>query len=145
MIAGASNNVIGGAPGAGNVISGNDQYGVNVIGAGTSNNRVIGNIIGLDLNGDVDLGNAQMGVGVGQGATANIIGEAGTPNVISGNNQNGVFLVDAGTSNNRVQNNFIGLDITGSLARPNGIDGVRLDAGGAATGNIIGGTASSAT
>ena len=139
VIAGASNNVIGGAPGTGNVISGNDQYGVSVIGAGTSDNRVIGNIIGLDLNGDVDVGNAQMGVGVGQGATANTIGEAGAPNVISGNNQNGVFLVDAGTNDNRVQNNRIGVDITGALARPNGIDGVRLEAGGAATGNMIGG------
>jgi CSLREA domain-containing protein len=140
VIAGASNNVIGGAAGAGNVISGNDQYGVNVIGAGTSNNRVVGNIIGLDLNGDADLGNTQMGVSVGQGATANIVGEAGNRNVISGNDQHGVFLTDAGTNNNRVQNNYIGLDITGTLARPNGIDGVRLDAGGAATGNIIGGT-----
>src|SRR4030095_12256294 len=114
--------------------------GVNVIGAGTSNNRVVGNIIGLDLNGDADLGNTQMGVSVGQGATANIVGEAGNRNVISGNDQHGVFLTDAGTNNNRVQNNYIGLDITGTLARPNGIDGVRLDAGGAATGNIIGGT-----
>ena len=64
----------------------------------------------------------------------------GSGNIISGNDQYGVRIVDAGTNNNLVQNNFIGLDITGTLARANSIDGVRLEAGGAATGNVIGGT-----
>jgi hypothetical protein len=114
------------------VISGNDLNGVDLFGAGTSTNRIIGNIIGLDLNGDADLGNTMVGVAVALASTANIIGEAGSGNVISGNNQYGVRIVDAGTNNNLVQNNFIGLDITGTLARPNGIDGVRLEAAGPA-------------
>ena len=138
---GASNNVIGGVSGIGNVISGNNANGVDVVGIGTSNNRVVGNIVGLDINGVADLGNTLVGVAVGQGATANIIGEPGGGNVISGNDQFGVRIVDPGTNSNLVQSNHIGVDVTGSLARGNGSDGVRLEASGAATGNVIGGTA----
>jgi len=138
---GATGNVIGGSSGAGNLISGNNINGVDIVQAGTSNNRVIGNVIGLDRFGNADLGNTFVGVAIGQGATANIIGEAGGGNVISGNNQHGIRLVDGATSNNRVQNNYIGLDATGMLARGNGADGVRLESNPvAATGNVIGGT-----
>ena len=128
-----------GAPGVGNVISGNTLTGVNIINAGTSGNRVAGNIIGLDSAGTTGLGNSAFGVAVAAGATGNIIGEAGGRNVISGNAQAGVRIVDVATDNNLVQNNFIGLDVTGTLARPNLDEGVILDTGGVATGNIIGG------
>ena len=114
---------------------------MDVVGIGTSNNRVIGNHVGLDINGVADLGNTLVGVAVGQGATANIIGEPGGGNVISGNDQYGVRIVDPDTNNNLVQSNHIGLDITGSLARGNTSDGVRLEASGAATGNVVGGAA----
>ena len=135
---GASTNLIGGAPGVGNVISGNTLSGVNIIDAGTSANRVAGNIIGLDSAGTTDLGNSAFGVAVAAGATGNFIGEAGGRNVISGNTQAGVRIVDVGTDNNRVENNFIGVDVTGTLARPNLAEGVILDTGGVATGNRIG-------
>ena len=91
---------------------------------------MLGNIIGLDVTGTVDLGNIFVGVGVGLAATGNVIGDVGNGrNIISGNNQFGVRLVDTGTSNNRVQNNYIGLDVTGTLARGNSSDGVRLECG----------------
>jgi hypothetical protein len=139
---GASNNLIGGASGVGNVISGNDTNGVNILWTGTSGNRVAGNIIGLDVTGTVLLGNTAFGVAVAQGATGNIIGETGGGNVISGNGMAGVRIVDTGTSNNLVQVNSIGLDISGALPRPNSADGVILDSGaGAASGNTIGGWA----
>jgi CSLREA domain-containing protein len=136
---GASNNTIGGVSGAGNVISGNSATGVNVVGAGVSGNSILGNIIGLDLAGGAILGNTQFGVAIAQGATANIVGNATGGNIISGNDAAGVRIVDAGTNGNLVQSNLIGLDATGTLARPNAFEGVILDAGGVATGNRIGG------
>ena len=135
---GASNNVVGGASSVGNVISGNDTSGVDIL--GSSGNRVAGNLIGLDITGTVDLGNTAFGVAIAQGATGNSVGEIGGGNVISGNGAAGVRIVDFATSNNLVQLNYIGLDITGALARPNSAEGVILDSGGgAASGNIIGG------
>ena len=136
---GASSNLIGGAAGVGNVISGNTLNGVDIIGAGASGNRVAGNVIGLDAAGTIDLGNSLFGVAIAQGASGNIIGEAGGGNVISGNDMAGVRILDVGTDNNLVQLNYIGLDVTGTLSRPNSFEGVILDAGGAASGNRIGG------
>jgi hypothetical protein len=136
---GASGNVVGGAAGNGNVISGNGLRGLNVVEAGTSANRVIGNIIGLDAAGTAVRGNP-VGVVVGQSATANVIGEPGAGNTISGNGTYGVFVVDGGTNGNRVQSNRIGTDATGTVALGNGSDGIRLSAAAAATGNVIGGT-----
>jgi hypothetical protein len=145
---GATDNTIGGltstpGTGAGNVISGNNiqggpfgymwsSYGVVMVDSGTSGNVVEGNLIGLDATGtrDVDtngisLGNSG-GVGVEFGTSNNTIGgtTAGVRNVISGNILHagaGVQLYDC--SNNLVAGNFIGTDITGTVALGNGYYG----------------------
>lgn len=134
VAAGASGNVIGGTnPAAANVICGNLQYGVMVQG---NNNIVRGNLIGLRPSG-VALGNNSAGVLLNTGATGNTIGGE-TPaarNVISGNTQNGVELVNANF--NSVQGNFIGVDFTGTVRRPNTINGIFFQGG---LGNLIGGT-----
>ena len=139
IVNGATGNTVGGDSGAGNVISGNAWNGVNVLGAATSRNVIRGNIIGLDLTGSVVLGNGQFGVAIAQGANGNTIGDPTGGNVMSGNGLGGVRIVDDGTNNNLVQSNIIGLDATGTLARPNLGDGVVLDTAGVATGNRIGG------
>jgi CSLREA domain-containing protein len=139
ILSGANGNTIGGVPANGNVISGNTGNGVNILGTGTTGNSIVGNIIGLDLNGDAILENGAFGVAVAQDADGNIIGSSTGRNVISGNDGAGVRIVDNGTDNNLVQSNFIGVDITGALPRPNMSDGVILDTGGAASGNTIGG------
>ena len=56
---GASSNTVGGAAfGAGNLISGNIENGVEITGAGTAGNLVQGNLIGTDVTATLPLGNA---------------------------------------------------------------------------------------
>ena len=60
-------------------------------------------------------------------------------NVISGNRGAGISITGIGATNNHVSMNFIGTDVTGTLRRGNGGNGVVITAG--ATGNLIGGEA----
>jgi titin len=139
---------------SGNLISGNKTYGVGIFDRFTSNNAVQGNYIGTDLtgttalNGTVALGNGE-GVNVFSAASANVIGGT-TPqdptnnnfnnvsrNIISGNKKEGLRIYDTDTSTNLVQGNFIGTDVTGTIAVAN-LYGVELEGG--ATSNEIGGT-----
>ena len=113
----STNNLVGGITSASrNVISGNIAEGVAVSGVG---NRVIGNIIGADLSGMRPLGNGQSGVLLSQ-ATDAVIGGA-TPahrNVISGNERAGVNF-QRGATGNRIEGNYIGVDVTGRSPLPN--------------------------
>lgn len=131
----ASNNRIGGTTaGAGNVISGNGR-GVllNVAGGTTSGNVIQGNIIGLNPAGTTILSNTIAGVTLLVGANSNTIGGtiAGARNIISGN-ASGIGIEG---SNNSVQGNYIGTDITGTLERGNSGAGVVL----VGAGNTVGG------
>ncbi len=150
VIQGASaDNVIGGTvAGAGNVISGNAQQGVLITDPGTTGNRVAGNAIGTDSQGNASvdalghsLGNGYNGVDIGNGASSNTVG--GTTslsrNVVSNNTYNGVVLTDQGTSFNVVEGNAIGTNLSETGALPNGADGVVIQVG--ASSNTIGGTA----
>ena len=137
--AGTTNNTVGGTTAAArNVISGNNQSGVSVSGAGTSGNTVVGNFIGTNAAGTAAVANGH-GISVSGAATNNTIGGAvaSARNVIAGNTQMGVRLVDAGTTGNRVLGNFIGTNATGTAAVPNGAYGV--DVSNTAGGNTIGG------
>jgi hypothetical protein len=124
-----------GGTAAGNLISGNRFSGVLVQTAGAV---IQGNAIGADVTGTRALANS-MGVTVsGGGGTGALIGgtAAASRNLISGNVNFGVFL--DGAARNTVQGNYIGTDVTGTVAVPNGA-GVLAQSG--ATGNLIGGTA----
>jgi titin len=139
VLAGANGNVIGGAaPGARNVISGNQCNGVQVTGDGTTGTLVQGNFIGTDFTGAFALGNSGNGVAI-QGAANNLIGgpAATARNVIAGSGQAGVLIQGGGAKGNRVEANFIGTDGTGSARLDNVLFGVYLlDA----SGNTVGGT-----
>ncbi len=155
LIKGSANNTIGGTvTGAGNLISGNGQsvdftIAVAINGAGASNNLIAGNYIGTDVTGTIALPNAG-GVGISTGASNNTIGgtTAGARNIISGNEGDGVNLFQSGTGN-LIKGNFIGTDVTGTIALGNtGTiggplgNGVNINSG--STGTTIGGTTAGA-
>jgi len=121
---GAGSNVIGGdVPGAGNVISGNGYYGVSL--NESHSNTVAGNVIGLDPSGTVAWGNGSSGVNV-QGSQQTIIGGTtpGSRNLISGNGSKGVVVWEVSILS-VVQGNYIGTDVSGTVALGNALAGVK--------------------
>ena len=127
------NNTIGGtALGARNVVSGNNAHGIYLRG---SENQVQGNYIGTDISGTVALGNITSGVDI-EFASNNTIGGTSLEarNIISGNNY-GIRISNG--SGNQVQGNYIGTDVSGTIALGNSWSGVYLNSGAS---NIIGGT-----
>jgi len=138
FINGPSGNTIGGtAAGAGNVISGNGTDGVGIISAPST--AILGNRIGTNLAGTAALAN--QGLGVNLQSSGNTVGGAatGAGNIISGNSNDGIGVF---ASNNLIQGNFIGTDVSGTkaLAIGNEANGVRITADG----NTLGGTAAGA-
>ena len=136
----ASSNIIGGAvAGAGNVISGNLNQGILIQNAGTVGNLVQGNLIGLNAAGTLQISNNWSGIELYSGPAGNRIGGSGAArNFISGNGEYGV-IVDNASSLNVIQGNTIGLNLSHTLAVPNGWTGVSFYSG--ATSNLLGGTA----
>ena len=136
---GASDNRIGGAvTGAGNLLSGNGEFGVRLQSTGSNNNEVSGNFIGTDKNGTAAVPNGIDGVILVFGASNNVIGGPTEDhrNLISGNAGDGVEVHSTTSVGNRIEGNWIGTDITGTAPLPNGSDGVELES---AVGNFIGG------
>ncbi len=149
-VTGSFNTIGGTTPGAGNVISNNGHAGV-FIHSGTGN-VLEGNFIGTSAAGVIYAGLSQFanGMGVEIDGNSNIVGGTtpGARNLISGNADNGLTLKGSG---NLVEGNFIGTDITGTLALPNGwattftsavvISGASNTLGGTAPGdgNVISG------
>ncbi len=136
----AEDNIIGGTTaGARNLISGNDGDGIRIT-VGSLNNQVLGNYIGTDLTGTVDLGNSGYGVLINSAAISNTIGgtAAGAGNLISGNDTKGVGISGLGTDGNVVQGNYVGTDVTGTADLGNTGTGIWLAS--SAAGNTIGGS-----
>jgi hypothetical protein len=123
-----------GAP-PGNVISGNDESGVLVEGASTTGAAVEGNLIGTNRLGTAAVPNAMDGITLQDGASGVDIGGPGKRNVISGNELSGVFILGAGTTANRVDDNYVGVNAASTAAIPNAT-GVEIADG--ASGNFVG-------
>ncbi len=140
QILGASGNLVGGANG-GNVISGNTLSGVMLANSGGGANIVQGNLIGTDSSGKKAVPNAQAGIYIL--VPGNTIGgpTAAARNVVSGNSQNGIFIYDSTASNNLIEGNYIGTDITGEVSLGNGYAGIAISN---APANTIGGTSAGA-
>jgi titin len=133
---GAPGNTIGG----GNVISGNGLAGININGSLAVSNIIQGNFIGTDALGKTAVGNFNAGVVIAN-ASDNLIGGTtpGALNVISGNQQDGIFLTNA--TRMLIQGNHLGLSLAGTNAVPNALNGISLNN---SRSNLIGGTVTAA-
>ena len=145
---GASNNTIGGdrstgsgPNGQGNLISNNGGNGIEIRGPSSTNNILIGNYIGVYPSGNDAWGNSFNGIAIWAGANNNVVGSLiiEQRNLISGNDQNGVWIGGTGSDQNQVLGNYIGTRVDGLGPVGNGLAGVSLQNG--AANNIIGGTA----
>ena len=119
----APNNTIGGTvAGAGNVISGNTLYGVEIRNAGATGNKVLGNWIGSNAAG-ANRHNGGDGVLI-NATTGNFIGgtAAGEANVIAFNTGNGVTVTGAAATGNSIRGDSI--HDNGGLGIDLGADGV---------------------
>jgi hypothetical protein len=152
-ILGSPGNVIGGTTstpgtGPGNLISGNRNAGILILGTTATGNLIEGNLIGTDVSGMSALGNglSTAFAGIRIAAADNTVGgtATGAGNVVSANGGSGVATSAAGTV---VQGNYIGTDVTGTIALGNQVNGVNIndiDIGIGPANNLIGGTGSGA-
>ncbi|MBX3179181.1 MAG: DUF5011 domain-containing protein [Candidatus Hydrogenedentes bacterium] len=136
-----------GAPGAGNVISGNGTRGMTIIDSAGA--LIQGNFIGTDVTGSTAIPNDDSGlqiIGNFFGVDRNLVGGsgAGEGNVISGNFDDGIILLDA--SGVDIEGNHIGVSASGTQAVPNSVIGILVNSGsrdiriggsGAGQGNVI--------
>ena len=147
------NNVIGGPDGiTRNVVSGNgvagvgaaDEWGkgIEIFGGGAAGNKVVGNYVGTDIGGSTPVGNLRHGIWVGSGvgglgtASNTDVGD-GTDegrNIVAGNGEEGIYVLDSpGT---RIRGNIVGLGLDGRVAG-NGFRGIAIEnAPGAQVGGL---------
>ncbi len=136
----SAGNVIGGAAGyATNVIARSKNWGIQIIGAASSDNRILGNYVGMAADGEQCFSNEGGSIRLSN-AGGNRVGDANPDyrNVIS----NRVQIYGAAATGNRVQGNFIGLQADGyTCSCANNVYGVMIED---APANLIGGETAAA-
>jgi titin len=105
-----------------NVLSGNHSYGLFIVTTGSDYNVLKGNKIGTNAAGTDSVPN-KSGLLIGGGTKYDTIGgiSVSDRNIISGNKFDGIEIADLYTSNCNIEGNYIGTDISGTLALPNSI------------------------
>ena len=153
IMCGASRNTIGAVtPSYRNVISGNDNSAISIFGSltgeisdtvDTSDNIIIGNYLGTDVDGTNAIGNSFSGIVTDPGAKNTKIYK----NLLSGNKGDGISLFSGGVTSRDfspsytiVEGNFIGTDITGKKKLANNGHGISICFG--SSNNRIGGDSS---
>jgi len=127
-------NSVGGTN-AGNLVSGNGSVGIYVDSGGT-NTIVQGNYVGTDASGTYALTNGSAGIRVDSRSVLVGGGVPGARNIISGNNLEGVAVLN-GANAVTIQGNYIGLDWAGNYGITNRQYGIHVNN---ATNTVIGGT-----
>ncbi len=149
---GPSGTLIGGvSASARNYISANGQTGILLEGKGIHHTQIQGNYIGTDIFGTQSLGNHTQGIRLSAGEQIQLLdpkpgppvyntlgGTEGTSwggpcsgacNLISGNGDDGIRFDGAGITGNTIRGNYIGTDVFGQQALPNGGHGVQIAGG----------------
>ena len=142
---------------SGNLISCNSE-GIRISGAYATGNKIQSNIIGSKKDGKtmLEVGPVRSGegsyyiktgnfMGVLIEASHNLLGTEKGRNVISGNTRGWHFYTTRNIedrihhfpSGNKIQNNFIGVDVDGKRGLPNGAEGIAIFS---ASNNLIGGS-----
>ena len=114
--------------------------GLGTLGFSAAGSEIQGNFIGTDVSGTLALGNSN---GIRMDGASDITIGGTLPdqgNLISGNGV-GIRLIGSTTTDNRIEGNLIGTDVTGTANLGNH-DGISIESG--ARLNIIGGAASGA-
>lgn len=146
IIGGSGARVGGTAAGAGNLVSGNANYGIFLQGA--PNTIIQGNLVGTNAAGAAAIPNID-GIQV-DGSLNSVIGgtDPAARNVVSGNSRDGIAVqvIFNGDSRTKIQGNFIGVALDGTTPLGNGASGIRgrfisstigAEISGGAGGNII--------
>ena len=116
--------------------------GVQIEGSGATGNKIEGNFIGTNADGNAALANGNAGVDISNAPNTTVGGP--TPaqrNVLSGNVADGVQIAGSLATGNEVLGNFIGTKANGTEALGNTGDGVVIDI---APNNTVGGTTAGA-
>ncbi len=121
-VAGANATI--GTAASGNLISGNDSYGI-LLQSTAGGATVMGNIIGLGIDGQTRLGNGEDGILTRANSIIGGLG-IGERNIVSDNGADGI-AVRAGASHSRVIGNYIGTDRDGGQNRGNTASGIFVD------------------
>lgn len=122
-----------------NVISGNTLSGIRAM-DGVNGVAIAGNLVGLDKTGNAALGNGEFGIRIGDHKlgtmSGNIIGNNGSDvgngkrNFVAGNGFDGIYVSGAIVTRVfgfvQVRNNFMGTDLSGTVAIPNTRDGLLM-------------------
>lgn len=137
---------------AGNVISGNGSSGIDV--EFDNMIEIVGNRIGTSADGTTGLGNSGYGIWLRDQWTGGVIGGADHDpwtcnracNLISGNSISGIRIGTVGYASSKIFGNFIGTNLAGNSAIPNGSSGiytspssVQIGGSGAGEGNLVSG------
>jgi hypothetical protein len=121
----------------GNLISGNSETGVYIIG---SRAKISGNIVGLNASGTSALPNLINGIFLNYltdsivGTDGDGVSDSAERNIVSANGANGIAVFTV--SNTRIAGNWIGLDASGTQMLANTQQGIFFHAG--SSNNIVG-------
>ncbi|MCU0430351.1 MAG: hypothetical protein MUF42_10320 [Cytophagaceae bacterium] len=108
-----------------NVISGCNLEGI-FLSNGSDNNSIYGNYIGTGVDGNTDLGNLLRGIRIDDSDNNRIgNGAANTRNIISGNNDHGIFVMNS--TGNQISSNYIGIGADGLTSIGNSVHGIILN------------------
>ncbi len=125
---GAKNFIIGGNSAAErNIISGNLDNGIHIVGKQSTGVEIYGNYIGTDITGTKARGNAFAGIDIFGSGSVIIGNDSGGGNVISGNKDTGIHIHEEDASDAIIVGNIIGTspDLTIELGNTNA--GIKIE------------------